>query len=114
MTGQAREAKDMDDNGWEERMAERAKIRAAAAVAQPPAAQAARDKAIKAGRPWLNGWARIGPHMVLIGTGVHCVCCGQCLGTTCVAFPPAGSPPGPTLNGLSFPMTARSGTKHHQ
>lgn len=36
---------------------------------------------------WLNGWYRgEGSVGILIGSGVHCVCCGKFRGVTCVAI----------------------------
>lgn len=36
--------------------------------------------------PWLNGWPRVGINIVLMGTGLHCIGCGVCHGTTTVEF----------------------------
>jgi hypothetical protein len=35
---------------------------------------------------WLKGWNRVGSCNVLIGVGVHCVCCGKSHGVTTVSF----------------------------
>jgi hypothetical protein len=72
----------MTADSWEGRMAERAHQRAA--VAEPPPATFPDPRPEL---PWLGGWPRIGRGAVLIGTGVHCVCCGRLAGVTTVAFP---------------------------
>ena len=36
---------------------------------------------------WLNGWPRMGPTAVLIGSGTHCVGCGSASGVVSVAIP---------------------------
>ncbi len=87
------------DDGWEARMSARAKQRAAERE-RAEAEQSFRGRmqrtefAITAGRPWLNGWPR-DLRTVLIGSGVHCICCGRLAGVTCVAFPEDWVPPGP-------------------
>jgi len=84
--------------GWEARMAARARARQVAAEAEHR--NSAEAKAVAAyeatqQRDWLNGWHRHGNY-VLIGTGLHCVCCGRCTGSTCVVFPDDWEPLGPT------------------
>ena len=75
---------------WESRMAARSRQRNQKAK---EARVASRD--IRTEQPWMNGWPRTGALHVLIGTGVHCVCCGSLRGVTTVAFPPDWEPPGP-------------------
>lgn len=85
----------MSEGSWEERMAERA-ARRAAINAPTPGTRTTDDPARRAARPWLNGWPRIGSGTsVLIGTELHCVCCGRSQGITTVAFPEDWEPPGP-------------------
>lgn len=75
---------------WEARMAARAKERTREAERQDllkRAEFATAQYELAKDRPWLNGWPRISPHQVLIGTGVHCVGCGKLQGVTCVVFP---------------------------
>lgn len=86
------------DSSWEARMAARARERAQAAREQFKNAQTAEEIAewkAQAQRPWLNGWTRTGRIAVSMGTDTRCVCCGRCMGVTCVVFPPDWAPPGP-------------------
>jgi hypothetical protein len=54
------------------------------------------DDRLRADRPWLHGWPRMGRGTsVLIGTSVHCVGCGRFHGVTCVVFPDRWEAPGP-------------------
>lgn len=80
-----------DDEGWEARMAARARAREAA---KAEAADA--ELGLPAGELlWLNGWPRLNVRTVLMGTEVRCVCCGRTHGITCVVFEPDWEPPGP-------------------
>lgn len=72
-------------------MSMRAKVRERETVR----AACERVEALQVQQPWMNGWPRIGPFSVLIGTGAHCVCCGRLQGVTCVAFPEDWEPSGP-------------------
>lgn len=84
------------DDSWEARMAERARQRELRKITAPGSPPPLRSETMRAPRPWLNGWPRIGDgRTVLIGTGGHCVCCGRCRGIITVAFPPDWEPPGP-------------------
>ncbi len=42
---------------------------------------------------WLKGWPRMGPAAVLIGTGVHCLGCGDLRGITSVVIDEHWTPP---------------------
>ena len=45
---------------------------------------------------WMNGWPwATADSIILLGSGLHCVGCGQGLGTTCVAMGEDWQPPGP-------------------
>lgn len=85
-------------DSWEARMAARARQREAdklaTARAEADRRVAERTGAALADRAWLNGWPSDLTH-VYMGTGVHCVCCGRCVGVVCVAFEPGWEPPGP-------------------
>lgn len=84
-----------DSDSWEARMAARNKERQKA-NAQAEIEQA---KVLNVQQPWMHGWPRgSNGRDILIGTVVHCVCCGRSLGVTCVAFPPDWEPPGPEPN----------------
>lgn len=76
---------------WEERMSQRARDREAVLEER---VQIAEDEQ-KTQQSWMHGWPRLSSHGILIGTGVHCVCCGRCEGVTCVAFTEDWEPPGP-------------------
>lgn len=85
-------------DSWEARMAARARERevqrdAALRVAASEQAEAAYEQ--NAQHDWLNGWYRDGVRSVRMGTGVHCVCCGRCMGITCTVMTPDWKPPGP-------------------
>jgi hypothetical protein len=88
----------MVEDSWEARMAERARERreknTPAPGSGPPPPD---DDTLCVDRPWLHGWPRINRgRAVLMGTGVHCVCCGRLQGVTTVAFDPDWvSPPDP-------------------
>lgn len=78
-------------------MAARSQVKREAAEAAKKAADEALIEKLSVQHDWLNGWPRMGDGRgVLIGSGVHCVCCGKCFGVTCVAIPEDWEPPGPT------------------
>jgi hypothetical protein len=82
---------------WESRMAARTRLREKHKLPSPGTRQRPIDNPdLRVDRPWLHGWPRIDSgRTVLIGTGVHCVCCGRLRGVTCVAFTEDWEPPGP-------------------
>lgn len=81
----------MSGDTWEARMAARASER----EQKRRETAAAPVEELLVQHDWLNGWPRTGRTQVLIGTEVHCLACGRCVGITCVAFPPDWEPPGP-------------------
>lgn len=83
----------MSADTWEARMAARARLRSR--KIEREVADAERVECVQTQQPWMNGWPRISISAMLIGTGVHCVGCGHCMGITCVAFPEDWEPPGP-------------------
>lgn len=91
----------MSDDGWEARMAERARLRREAREADERqrreaalAAALAKLGEARQGDEWLNGWPRLGTS-VLMGTCLYCIGCGRFFGVTTVAFPEDWEAPGP-------------------
>lgn len=91
----------MTEDCWEARMSARAKQRAAAAQAVEWEAVEQQIREWQSqpwlqDRSWLHDWPVMeGSSHVLVGTGVHCIGCGQLVGVTTVVFPEEWKPPGP-------------------
>jgi ferredoxin len=82
------------DEGWEERMSQRAKARERAAREASREHQREKYMGRNPDLPWLNGWPRTSLTTVSMGHS-YCIGCGRCVGMVClvieegVEYPPA-------------------------